>query len=1006
MRMHDLEKILTNPSAENRSALFWAWNDKLDKKELFAQMSDFKEKGAGGFFMHSREGLETEYLSQEWIDLIVDAAREGRRLGLNPYIYDEDKWPSGMAGGMVAAADTSYAAMAVTLAAGSQECRYSYTVSLEDDKILTLREGENPSSEEILLGIDIEQTQGSDWYSGSSPANNLNPGSVKKFIELTHERYLAAFGGDFEGSINGFFSDEPNFADFFAHFTPGRPWLPWTQDFEKIFKEKRGYDIIPQLPFLFYEGKGCEKIRHDYWRTLTERFSETYFKQIFDWCEENGVKSCGHLLFENGLGYQSRVCGAAMPHYRYFHVPGIDILGEQTREYLTVKQCTSVANQYRRQTISETYGCSGWDFSFEGQKWLWDWQCVMGIELRSQHLAQYSIKGCRKRDYPPFFNYQSQWWQHDRVIEDYCARLSACTSAGEVLRPVLVIHPQSSIWCKCKSHPREDLSHFDNNMGWTDPHIVDLNEQGDELNRIAEALLKSQCDFDFGDEIILSETAFCKDGELVVGAGRYTTVIVPEMCSIFASTLALLEEHKAAGGQVIWLRSLPQMIEGQHADILSTMKEPPFIISDFTQVLESAKPIRKVSFTDVFTQNTAPIMTSIRRIEDGYAVIAVNNDRDRGYKCRVKFDFTGAVRELSPLSGALTSVVTDKDMSFYADFTKADCRIYLVNVNEKPQFRSLTLKIADVHASLPITACLGAAAEFSRTMPNTITLDMCRLKDGNNWSEPKEVWQIQRQIREKAGFMQIYGNGIPMRYTWIKEEKAAVQVELCFDFEVLVMPGTDIYLAIEDSDRFDITCNGVKCTQKNGYLLDKSIQKIRLENVKCGANQIIAGCRYTHEMELEDVYLCGDFAADMNGRIISEPDKLHFGDWCLQGYPNYAGSIIYRFAFESDHEKIMLRLGEYQGTLVIVRINGGSSQYIPFASANPLPLTARPGRNEIEIEVVGSNRNLFGPLHQKYTGSSRIDWHDFRTEGALFSREQVLKPYGLMGQIHILYQDK
>jgi len=1005
MRMYDLEKMLPNPPVENRSALFWGWNGKLDQKELFAQMKDFKEKGAGGFFMHSREGLETEYLSKDWIDLIVAGAREGRRIGLNPYIYDEDKWPSGMAGGKVAAADKAFAATAITLAAGNPKCRYSFLVRLEGDTILAVHEGKDPDAGETILGVDIEQTTGHDWYSGSAPADNLNPGSVKKFIELTHERYLAAFGGDFGGDIKGFFTDEPNFADFFAGFTPGRPWLPWTQGFDAEFTEKRGYDIIPNLPFLFYEGIGCEKIRHDYWWTLTELFSETYFKQIFDWCEANGVASCGHLLFENGLGYQTRVCGAAMPQYRYLHVPGIDILGEQTREYLTVKQCTSVANQYQRQTISESYGCSGWDFSFEGQKWLWDWQSVMGIELRSQHLAQYSIKGCRKRDYPPFFNYQSQWWQHDKVMEDYCARLSACTSAGEVVRPVLVIHPQSSIWCKCGSHPREDLSHFDSNMGWTDPHILELNNQGDELNRFAEALLKSQCDFDFGDEIILSEIACCKDGELVVGAGRYSTVIVPQMCSIFSSTLALLEEHKAGGGQVIWMRSIPAMIEGQPADIISKLKATPCVAADFAEVMSLVKPLRLVGIADIYTQNTAPIMTSIHRIEDGYVVIAVNNDRARGYMCQVKLGFSGEMREFSPLSGKFSPTATDGNMCFYADFAKADCKVYFVDCSKKPQIRSLFRRIIDVHASLPIVACLGPAAEFSRTMPNTLTLDMCRLKEGDTWSAPGEVWQIQRQIREKAGFIQIFGNGIPMRYTWINQEKPAVHIELGFDFEVLAMPQTDVYLAIEDSGRFEITCNGILCMQNNDFLLDKSIHKVKLENVRCGANQIVVGCEYTHDMELEDVYLCGDFAVDMKGRITSEPDKLHFGDWCLQGYPNYAGSIIYRFTFDSDQEKIVLRLGEYRGTLAIVRINGGDNQYIPFSSANPLALAARMGRNEIEIEVVGSNRNLFGPLHQKYTGSCRIDWHDFRTEGALFSQEQVLKPYGLMGQIHILYQD-
>lgn len=120
-------------------------------------------------------------------------------------------------------------------------------------------------------------------------------------------------------------------------------------------------------------------------------------KQIYEWCEKEGVELTGHMLYENDLGYQTRVCGAAMPQYKYIHRPGIDLLGEQTKEYLTVKQCASVAHQYgKKHTISETYGCTGWEFGFDGQKWLGDWQFVNGIDRRCQHLAQYSISDAGK----------------------------------------------------------------------------------------------------------------------------------------------------------------------------------------------------------------------------------------------------------------------------------------------------------------------------------------------------------------------------------------------------------------------------------------------------------------------------------------------------------------------------------------------------------------------------------------------------------------------------------
>ena len=88
-------------------------------------------------------------------------------------------------------------------------------------------------------------------------------------------------------------------------------------------------------------------------------------KQVYEWCDKRGLRTTGHILYENDLGYQTRVCGAAMPQLRYLHNPGIDLLGAQTDEYLTVKQCASVAHQYERSmTISEAYGCTGWELDF------------------------------------------------------------------------------------------------------------------------------------------------------------------------------------------------------------------------------------------------------------------------------------------------------------------------------------------------------------------------------------------------------------------------------------------------------------------------------------------------------------------------------------------------------------------------------------------------------------------------------------------------------------------
>ena len=80
---------------------FWSLNDSLQADEMRRQLALFKEGGFGGAFFHSRPGLLTPYLSEEWFEMMKVGVDECRKLGLEAWFYDEDKWPSGFAGGIV-----------------------------------------------------------------------------------------------------------------------------------------------------------------------------------------------------------------------------------------------------------------------------------------------------------------------------------------------------------------------------------------------------------------------------------------------------------------------------------------------------------------------------------------------------------------------------------------------------------------------------------------------------------------------------------------------------------------------------------------------------------------------------------------------------------------------------------------------------------------------------------------------------------------------------------------
>jgi hypothetical protein len=57
--------------------------------------------GFGGFHMHSRVGLDTEYLGEEYMDIVKKCVERAKEKGMLAWLYDEDRWPSGAAGGLV-----------------------------------------------------------------------------------------------------------------------------------------------------------------------------------------------------------------------------------------------------------------------------------------------------------------------------------------------------------------------------------------------------------------------------------------------------------------------------------------------------------------------------------------------------------------------------------------------------------------------------------------------------------------------------------------------------------------------------------------------------------------------------------------------------------------------------------------------------------------------------------------------------------------------------------------
>lgn len=1014
-----LRREFAQPPLSLRGAPFWSWNDRLQPEELARQLRDMKAHGMGGFFMHSREGLETPYMGPEWMACIRETVRAAREEGMGAWLYDEDRWPSGFAGGLVTARGDAFRAKVVILeeCAGWPEDAEGllavFAARIEGGALRSVRrllEGEPLQPEERVLVFRRQVSPKSEWFNDDTYADNLNPDAVAAFIETTYEAYAREVGSDFGGAVPGIFTDEPNV--FAGRVRPACRALPWSDGLPAFFRERRGYDLLDALPWLFYDGASdagrlrAAKARHDYWYTISQRFTEAYSQQLGAWCDEHDLAFTGHYLYENEMAEAILHGGAIMPHYRYQHVPGIDMLTEQNHEFLAIKQCSSVANQLgRKRVLSETYGCTGWEFTFEGQKWVGDWQYVLGVNLRCQHLALYSLRGCRKRDYPPAFNYNTTWWKYNGVVEDYFARVGSVLTAGEAVRDVLVLHPIATGW----SMLREG-----------DDSRQEVDRYGEHLNDFIRAVLATHYDCDLGDEQIMAAEARVEGDTLWVGRAPYKVVVVPpDTRTLLASTVDLLERFLAGGGRVIALAPLPEMVEAVPSDRAQALWRRPgvTVLAEITALQPALEAVlsRRVSLRDAQGQEAASLLYMQRRIGPRMAYFLVNNDRRHSHTLEVTLEGRGRLEEWDPLTGAISAVPAEEAngrLRFTATFGPAGSRLFVVDPEGQPL--PAPKERPPLGGGRPFggrgepASFIGPVCPFTRTDPNVLTLDVCRYRlEGGEWSEAMEVWRAQREVREALGMRQVFYNGLPQRYRWAlaPHPRDGAALELLFTFHVREVPANPVYLLVEGAEQFRISLNGQAVPNRVvGWYLDRSFHKVLLPALVPGENRLLLACAYRNAMELEDCYLLGDFGVSVDRAIVAEPRTLRFGDWTLQGYPHYAGSMIYHGQVRCEPgERLTLYLGEASAVDVAVWVNGSLAGHIPWRSANGLDITPylAPGVNNVDIEVVGSPRNMLGPLHLAAGHEPWTDWRSFRRTDETYTPEYVLQPWGLFGQVKV-----
>ena len=1006
-----------NPGKEYRPSPFWSWNDRLDTDELRWQVREFADKGFGGYFMHSRVGLATPYLSPEWMRCIEACLDEGRKMDLETWLYDEDKWPSGFAGGIVPAKGEEYRARTLVMREIKQEDVDSalenpsvigvFEVWLSVSNVIDEFERKTRSSDVKgdgkLLVSKVETSPRSNWYNGESYVDLLNPKVTEEFLKVTIDAYAENFRKGFGEHMPGIFTDEPN-----IYHRVQLESVPWTGEFTEYFHRVNGYNVTDKIPLLFIDGEGCEKVRYDFWRTITRRFIEAWTIPYSERCDKYGLKMTGHYLYEDNLVVQTKFAGAAMPHYEYMHVPGIDHLGLNIRDPLTLKQCSSVAHQFgRTRVLCEIFGCSGHNMTFEDQKWIADFHFALGITFLCQHLTLYTQKGDGKRDYPPTISYHQTYWPHYKLINDYFSRAGYLCSQGRFHADILVLHPIGSVWATYSPRSSEN----NESPPWK------FNEA---LVRLQGNLLALHWDFDYGDEMILERHARVEGKEaFFVNESKYRMIIVPPSLTWASETVDLLARFLEAGGRVLFVGETPRLIDGEQAeaDWEKLLKHPSavHVIEDRKSLDDSIREIlsRSVSVTDEDGNEIEDIYVHHRIEGSRHIYFFSNSSRTQTHNVMMTFAERGEITEWNLFDGSVSEVeaVTYEGKTvIYAAFHPAGSHAYVIDTS-KPNASEGSP--SEVMARFEETAVkLPGVWSFKRLHPNSMTLDTCRYSiDEEEWSEEMPIWKARQEVWRAAGLEQYSGF-----QPWVLIQKGikpsrsfALRLRSTFKSKV---ERKEVYLVVEKAPVWRSHVNGKPVsTETKEWHWDKQFGKIDITDyTKIGENVIELSCQYDMDVPIEDLYLIGDFGVEkVSGTeyvLADEPDSLLDGDWVEQGYPFYAGTIRYKTKFnvkKRDGEKMLVRLPLARGSLFLIYVNG----------EGPIPICWQPleadmtqfvkgGENELVIEVVSSLRNTFGPLHHKLGDAlTFVGPFSFVDEKNWVDAYQFT-PYGLINGVEIV----
>lgn len=999
---------------------FWIQNEKLKKENIKFHADFLSNLGYGGGFFHSSTGLELEYLSEDWFEAFGNALNSMKENNGYVWIYDEDTWPSGNAGGKIASTEEYRAKCLkvefVPIGDKPNTCdneflcayklkgrkyfppkdnfdtnEFNFSPEIEDFTIINEKEAFEDTSCERLV-VRSEYGPKSTWWGGKSYANLLNEEAVSEFVNITHEKYKEHFKDEFGKGIPGVFTDEPQLMSGFN-------LIAFWDEMSVAYKEKYGISLWEDLPYMFFNHAKAFEARLRINRLISDRFLTNFDKRIYDWCQENNLQLTGHYNAEDTfLGQINNQYGSIMGHYRYNHIPGIDHLCNQTEgitgslndTFISCIQATSVANQLgKKRVLDEMWGVTRNTCTLNDFKWLNDNDIALGINFLVPSAAFHTIKGRRKKMYPPVVNYQQPFVHYMKPLVSYLNNLTDLLSKGTSKADILVINTiESAVAINKKSF----YSDFMSKDSWTyHKHLPsDINRENstdvEKIDRDFRKVLHSVYDLGYtceiGEESYIEEIGSVKNNNFIIGKRNYKVLILPTCITLRQTTIDKIKEFVANKGILIVvgkcfvdeINNLQNIIHCPNAKVQIEHTIDKVYKTDYLLRDKNFKPLEKT-------------LINVRNFDNKSYYFITNRDRFFTKECifESKYKYLYKIDPINMETYKVPTISYNNKTRYNFSLLKGDS-ILLLGSNEIIPYKEKKIEFS------PTQIIELNNPKIERLHENICVCDQIiySFDNGNTWSDKEEICLGRHNIAKHFGLEGVIDDQ-PYRH---KNNTKGGPVKIKFFFNSIIEK--DCLILFEDINNGTVTLNGKELDFNNNIKRFDNLFRLAPCHIEKGLNIIEHSFDFNYHTEVEKVLILGDFACNFEKLpTISEAKPLEFGSIINQGMPFYCNELKYSFNVNLNTDRAVLNLKNCVANGFKVIIN--NNEIFSFKENIDISDYIVKGENQIDIYLVFSLQNTFGPIHDKDGNDTiYVRWNAYDNE-KLKVDHYVLFDYGLGG---------